>query len=548
MSRFLYRHARHIVMVFAVLSSVGGTAVAQLTAVGRVADLNPGSAGSYPTNLTLFVNDLLFSAYTVDTGTELWNYDGTNITLVADINNTTSDIGFGTIVGNSSFPSWLTPFDGMLCFSAFDPYRGGELWRYDGSNVNRVADINPDANDTIKTNPASSWPNQLTVVGTNLFFSANGGSALPNYDNYELWKYDGTTVSLAADIHPETGTNFSSYPTGLTSFNNALYFMADDGSTGYELWKATATNVIRLADINPGGEASSSYPKGFTAFNGNLYFQAYNEQYGYELWRTDGTVTTLVTNLNAGAASSFPEYLTVFQNALYFQATDGVTGSELWRFDGQTATLAANINPTGDSFPKNLTVLRDQLCFAADDGTHGWELWEYDGSQAKMVADINPSGDSFPEWLTVFNDSLYFVASNTAAGYELWRYDGSFVSMVTDLNTGPGSSYPQSLKVYGNLLCFTAAEDGVSDWELWRLEVFPFRITRVSPVGNGMNLTWSTLGGRTNFVLASGVVAGPYQVVSGPLVIPGTGQAITNFTEVGVMTNSPIRFYKVLQP
>lgn len=533
---------------FAAFVSFTTTGLGQLTTAIKVADLNPGSAGSYPTDLTVFASDLLLNANTVDTGAELWKYDGTNITLVADINNTTSDVGFGTIVGNSSSPAWLTLFEGRLYFSAFDPYRGGELWRYDGSNVNRVSDINPDANDTIKTNPASSWPNELTVVGTNLFFSANGGGTLPTVDNYELWKYDGNSVSLAADIHPETGTNFSSYPKGLTGFNNALYFMADDGSTGYELWKATSTNVVRLADINPGGGESSSYPKGFTAYNGRLYFEAYNGQYGYELWSTDGTSTILVTNLNAGAASSFPDNLTVYQNALYLRASDGVTGSELWRYDGQSVTLAADINPNGDSFPKNLTVFRDQLYFSADDGTHGWELWKYDGSQAKLVADINPNGDSFPESLTVFNDSLYFVATNAATGYELWRYNGSSVSIVADLNPGPGSSYPRSLKVYGNQLCFSATEDGVSDWELWRVEEFPFRVTRMSSVGESVNLTWSTLGGRTNFVQGSDFAAGPYQNISGPMVIPGVGQTTTNYTELTALTDHAMRFYKIVQP
>src|SRR5687768_10934787 len=47
-----------------------------------ISDLNPGSTGSFPSNLTASANFLFFDAYTLDTGRELWKTDGTNITLV----------------------------------------------------------------------------------------------------------------------------------------------------------------------------------------------------------------------------------------------------------------------------------------------------------------------------------------------------------------------------------------------------------------------------------------------------------------------------------
>lgn len=433
--------------------------------VRRIADLNAGSSGCFASNLTVYANALYFSAYTSATGRELWKYDGAAITLVSNINATATDIGGGVLVGNNSDPSFLKEFNGALYFSAFDPMRGGELWRWDGTSAVRVSDINPDANDLIKSNPASAWPSELTVIGNTLYFSANGS---PQKLNYELWKFDGTTAALADNLHPDSGSDFSSYPHAFTAFNGGLYFMADDGAHGYELWRRGLT-VSTLWDLNPGGSASSSYPKYFTALGDQLYFQAFHDAYGYELWRTDGTNVSLVVDLNPGTASSSPDHLTVFKNRLYFSATDGIHGYELWQYDGSAATLVSDINPTGDSSPKNLTLFRDQLCFVANDGVHGWELWTYDGVSATLVTDLNPAGDSFPESLTVFGNDLYFVATTPSTGYEIWKYDGTNVVQVTDINPGPGSSYPENLAVYNNELCFSATDDGLSNWELWAL-------------------------------------------------------------------------------
>ena len=227
---------------------------AQLT-VHRVDDLNPGANGSFPSNLVAFGNALYFSAYTTNVGRELWKYEGMVITLVSNINDTVGDVGFGNFVGNDSTPIGMTAFRGELHFSAFDPRRGGELWKSDGTNTVRVSDINPDANNTVKTNPASSWPIELTVVSDTLYFSADGGG---QFSNYELWSYDGVTVAQAANIRPDFGASHSSYPQGLTAFNGGLYFMADDGMNGYELWKHDGTRASLLANINPGPLTSSS--------------------------------------------------------------------------------------------------------------------------------------------------------------------------------------------------------------------------------------------------------------------------------------------------
>src|SRR5688572_17301469 len=111
--------------------------VAAATGARQLADLNPGAVGSYPSNFTSFGGALYFSAYTLQTGFELWRYNGSSVTLAADINPTADDIGGGLLEGNDSLPTWMTEFGGQLYFSAFHPARGAELWRFDGIQATR---------------------------------------------------------------------------------------------------------------------------------------------------------------------------------------------------------------------------------------------------------------------------------------------------------------------------------------------------------------------------------------------------------------------------
>lgn len=522
------------VLSFAIIAAVL-PASGQLAASRLITDLNPGSSGSFPTNLFVYKGALFFSATTPAMGRELWSFDGTNVTSVSNINNTVTDLGGGVFVGNDSSPTGFTTYSNVLYFSAYEPVNGDELWRYNGTNAARVTDIASGANN--------SFPQQLTVISNTLFFSANSGTSKPNY---ELWKYNGTSATLVTNIHADSGSDFSSYPTGLTAFNGALYFMADDGSHGYELWKATSTNAVLLADINSG--SASSFPKNFITFSNRLYFQAYTSAAGYELWRTDGTNTSIVANLNPGASSSSPESLTVYSNALYFQATDGTNGYELWKYNGTVLSLVSNINLTADSYPQNLTVFSNKLYFAATDGINGWELWSYNGTSASLVTDLNPAGDSFPDNLTVFNRALYFTATTPDAGYELWKCDGNTVTLAADVNPGAGSSYPQTPVALNNLLCFCAAGDGVTDYELWAAWIAPFKITAIQKTGNNINLTWSTAGGAINLVQSSDTVSGTFTNLSDPLVISGSGETVTNFTDIGATTSAPVRFYRIIQP
>jgi hypothetical protein len=63
--------------------------------------------------------------------------------------------------------------------------------------------------------------------------------------------------------------------------------------------------------------------------------------------------------------------------------------------------------------------------------------------------------------------------------------------------------------------------------------------------GNDVSVIWATSGGRTNVVQATPDLGVGYSDVSSNIVIPGGGDAITNYVDSGAGTNLPLRFYRI---
>ena len=438
----------------------------------RVADINPGNGSSTPQELTIFNNELYFQANDGASGLELWKTDGTTAGTVriADIN-----AGSGSSSSNFS-PAGLTVFSNKLYFSATDGVSGTELWMSDGTTWGtvRVADINPGD---------GSNPLGLTVFDNELYFSANHDAS-----GSQLWKTDGTAAGTVrvADVELLNGP--------LTILNNELYFTGTDGLFGYELWKTdgTAAGTMRVTDIWPGGGGSA--PRQLTVFKDELYFTAgSNFLDESELWKTDGTVagTVRITFINP-TLSSEPSGFTSFRGEVYFAADSGQLGHsfalydyELWKTDGTaegTVRVADLVQGDGfGSFPQGLTVFNNELYFSAGDGVSSNRLWKTDGSAAGTVrvADIA----AFP--LTVFNNELYLAADDGASGVELWKTDGTTAGTVrvADINSGSGSSNIGEFSIFNDELYFSA-DDGLSGVELWKTDGTAAGTVRVADINS----------------------------------------------------------------
>lgn len=390
-----------------------------------VADVAPGSGGSYIRGLTTSGNQVFFLAEDGTTGLELWKTDGTaaGTSLVKDINGT-----------GSAFSSYgqveIVDVDGTLYFTANDTVRGRELWKSDGTEGGTVLvmDLNPST-----YSPGfgrSSNIRDLVAFDGKLYFVLDNAT-----QGSELWISDGSAAGtdIVKDINPGSGDAF---PTELTVVGNTLYFVAGDNSFGRELWKTNGTSAgtVRVADLTP--DETSAYASvrlsDLTASNGHLYFILNSEALGRELWISDGTeaTTTLVKEINPSGDAFDPNYsaeLTDVDGALYFIASDGQIPRSLFTSDGTTigTVLVAELPTAPERNPSSLTASNGLLYFALNNGVHGRELWVSDGTAAgtELLQDINPFGNgldgSFGGLIDV-DGTLFFPADDGLHGFELW--------------------------------------------------------------------------------------------------------------------------------
>ncbi len=384
---------------------------------------------SYPRDFIQLGSDIYFLSSTDEFGSEVYKYDGTEVSVI--------EINPGSTNAN---PTELIAFNSKIYTKATNGTNGVELWEIDGETSTMI-EIQPGA--------GSSNPTNLIVYNDELIFGADDG-----INGYELWRYDGSTASMIDDIVPGSG---HSNPAYFTIYNDKLYMEAAEN----EVWVYDGSTVAKLTDII--GQTVGTYPRFFTVYNGALYFSGYQASTGSELWKFDGTDAAMVANINAGSASGNPRYLAVGAGNLFF---DGETanGRELWKFDGTTATEYDLNTGAPDSYPTDFTAVGDKIYFRATTDNDGQELWMHDGTSATLI-DINiGAANSTPNYLVSYNGLLYFNA-NEGDGKFLYTHDGTDLTRIIT-NTNTGGSYPYEAVVFNGKLYFDA-ETGESGRELY---------------------------------------------------------------------------------
>jgi ELWxxDGT repeat protein len=163
-------------------------------------------------------------------------------------------------------------------------------------------------------------------MGTSVYFPAT-----PDGVNYYLWSYSGSgaPTAVSTSIHLQAGV-FSA----MIVYNNALYFRATDGASGYELYKYDGSTLSRVADLNPGSGDGLASTVTFGVYSGALYFGATDgTSVGNQLYKYDGTSVTLVRTINPTGDANPGQFAAVMINGnqrLCFSANDGTNGAELW--------------------------------------------------------------------------------------------------------------------------------------------------------------------------------------------------------------------------
>ncbi|MCR9246835.1 MAG: hypothetical protein NXI31_17520 [bacterium] len=334
-----------------------------------------------------------------------------------------------------------------------------------------------------------TWPFEMTpAFGKEVYFRA---SVSPYGAELFRWTAGGG-VQLVADIG--TGGNGST-PQQLTPccsrFGPRVFFSASSLGSGYELWMTdgTSAGTTMVKEINPG--IGSSNVADMIAVRDRVFFAASDGSTGIELWVSDGTAagTTQVSDINLGVLSSTPEPLASLNGLVYFTAWTPQGGRDLWITDG---TFGGTSLVWPGSVGSNITRMVEcngRLYYSASDPTRGRELWTTDGTPAgtHVVADLSPnSGSSDPQYLTCFGDLLYFVATTPTEGRELWKTDGTAAgtTIVADLVAGSLPSTPRDLTVSDGRIFFSA-EDFATGRELYVSDGTAAGTTRVTDLVAG---------------------------------------------------------------
>ncbi len=335
-------------------------------------------------HLTAAAGKLFFTGNDPAGGTDLWVSDGTTqgTTVLKEFNPSASP--------SYEYINGLTPANGLLFISANNGTDGYQPWVSNGTTTQLLANINPGG--------TGSDPSDFTALGDDVYFFATESST----GTVGLWKTGGTpaTTQMVFDSFPTitvtqpTTQTLTATPTNnLTAIGSTLFFSLDYSNSGsstsqYELWtsagESNGTSQVSPPQLNG---AKFSAMGSFTAFGNLLVFAANDGTHGDELWKSDGTDTgtAMIDDIDPGSGSGIPDDYTLYDNTvennglLYFIADDGTDGEQVWATDGtQTGTqMVSDFSSGGDysTRPSLLAAENSQVLFYADDGIQGQELW-----------------------------------------------------------------------------------------------------------------------------------------------------------------------------
>ncbi|PWN61787.1 hypothetical protein [Chryseobacterium viscerum] len=354
---------------------------------------------------------------------ELWAYDD-NQPISSD--NPKQLIDLDNDPNNGSFPKNFTTYNGKLFFS-------NNFYNYSYDDTLPISSTNP--------KKIGARGNNFRILDNKLFYEDPAASP------FSIWTFDDNLPYSSSNpkrlVLPNVNpimTNFKFYN---TIFNGKLYF---NGKTttdqNFELYvynpalPTSYTNPGIVYDINPGIYGSN--PANFITFQNKLYFSA-NDGTGEELWVYDGTNNpTKVHDFDTSPYGGEARHKTIYNDKMYFAAHNNVIGTELWRYDGtNTPELVADIYPGPEfSMPRNLTVFNNKLIFDAINDVNGRELWIYDStiptspSNPRLI-DVAPGpGNGFDSEssFVIYNNTLYFGGRTSSSNAGLFSLENAYLS------------------------------------------------------------------------------------------------------------------------
>ncbi|MBS0416284.1 MAG: hypothetical protein JSR66_01120 [Proteobacteria bacterium] len=400
----------------------------------RVTDINPGTGGSYPDQLTVAANQLFFTATDGQHGRELWHSDGTagGTHMVADLTAGAAD----TLISD------LTSTGEQVFFAA-----NSSLWRSDGTPAGTIALSN------------SQTPKYLSAFGHRIVYRT--GDAFVN-STAELWISDGTVAGTTRLFQSSTPDNYNRRASAPLIAGNHFYFMDQTDADGLGIWASdgTSSGTVAVDTVVPPPNSTSDANLlrarlAGASGNGVVYFIDTDAQYMIQLWRTDGTpggtfeLGSVVGVTQSGGATP----VATGQTVAYFTPYSSTIGTELSITDGtvagtRTVKDIAQSHINGSSSPLDFTLMGNAVLFTATPADNApAQLWSTDGTSAgtQMLVDVSAGSTTGGiSQLVKLGSKALLTATTPAAGNELWITDGTVAGtqLVKDLVPGPDGSNP----------------------------------------------------------------------------------------------------------
>lgn len=230
-----------------------------------------GSASNWTTKgLINFDNQLCGGTWNNATGTQFWcTADGT--TWVQKNTN-----GMGNANNRITYYSGI--YNGYLYVSLSNTTQGGELWR--------INDLDTGTWEKVGTNGLGYGANEPVMRGLiefngSLYTWVKNGSG----GNLEIRKSTDGTSFTTVYTFADTVNKGPSINDSVLVYNNVLYFVTSNSSTGIEVWQTVdGTSWTR---VNTDLITSPSHPSGpIKVFNGYMYFGTGNYTLGHRIWRS----------------------------------------------------------------------------------------------------------------------------------------------------------------------------------------------------------------------------------------------------------------------
>jgi ELWxxDGT repeat protein len=395
---------------------------------------------------TLGSRDLFSVGSSTDPSVELWTTDGTpsgTHRLGADLElRSVQAIGYGSfVVGEDGFMYFAgLQFTSSIVYS---------IWRTDGT----------DAGTSIFTQAPGTpllLPISIVRYQGKIFFSYSCNTAEFS-GSYCLWASDGTSAGTKIFLDPTPDATVENFSLA----GGSLFFTIDVGQKLF-ISDGTAAGSHILATFATETVGEDSQPSGFTSINGQVAFIANDGIHGYEIWLTDKSShdTRMLTDLNPGPGDGVNTALVAVGNHLIFGGSNGA-GEELWVTDGTAGgtKILANAAPALD--PWNVVVLNGVAYFPAADATQRFQPWRSDGTVAGTYKIADTAEAAFVGNFRIFNGKVMFFAQTLS---QWWTTDGTAQGTRAVTPAGSASS---AQAVLNGLFYYIGITNGADSSDLW---------------------------------------------------------------------------------